>query len=69
MPDRWGTYSNKCNICGEAVELLTKVHMRKHGITKEQYVEQYPEQKDGKYWGDLPHEAQKCVNLNKRGVV
>ncbi len=41
-----------CKECGEQVELLTRVHVRKHGMTQEEYCIKHPEHAYPVYWGD-----------------
>jgi len=44
----------KCPVCGESLQILTRVHVAKHGYeTKEAFLEDYPEFKELGYWGDL----------------
>jgi len=44
----------KCPVCGATLELLTHVHVAKHGMTKKQFLERYPEFSGDAYWGTAP---------------
>ncbi len=47
----------QCPICGKYVDLFTKVHMAKHGLTREEFVKKYPQYDHNSYWGDIPNDA------------
>ena len=47
-------------ICGETKYCLTHAHMRKHGITKEEYLKTFPEQAKAKHWGELGERQKKA---------
>jgi len=49
----------KCPVCGATLELLTHVHVNKHGMTKEQFLEKYPEYGSDIYWGTAPNQNSK----------
>ena len=43
-----------CGICGAAVEVLTKAHMRlRHNMTKAGYLELHPEHNQPGYWASI----------------
>ena len=45
----------RCQLCGEAMYVLTKHHLREaHGITKEEYIRRFPRYADLAYWGTAP---------------
>lgn len=33
----------KCEICGEEFEMINKLHLKKHGITREEYMNMFPD--------------------------
>jgi len=41
-----------CKECGEYVEVITKVHLEKHGMTQEDYCFKHPDHAYPAYWGD-----------------
>jgi hypothetical protein len=44
----------KCPVCGTSMQILTRVHIAKHGYeTKEDFLKDYPEFNELGYWGDL----------------
>ncbi len=43
----------RCRECGEIVEILTKIHVERHGMTKKEYIDNYPEHKDKCFWGTI----------------
>jgi len=49
--------SFKCPVpgCDATLDLLTHVHVTKHGMTKEQFLERYPEYESDYYWGTAPN--------------
>ena len=51
-----GMPSVECKVpgCGEWLWMLTKAHVKKHGLTQRQYCELYPEQCDIFYWAEAP---------------
>ena len=44
----------ECRGCGEVLELLTHVHVAKHGLTQEEYCIDNPDQSYTFCWGDEP---------------
>lgn len=40
----------RCGVCGMAVEVITKAHLKKHGLTREQYLVKYPEHAADAFW-------------------
>lgn len=40
----------RCGVCGMAVEVITKTHLKKHGITREQYLRKFPEHAADAFW-------------------
>ena len=41
----------KCKVCGEGVEILTRIHMTKHNLTLEEYCLMFPEHCEVRFWG------------------
>lgn len=46
-PDK-GTFA--CAECGEAVLVLTKRHLRRHGLTRAEYIARHPEHRTPRHW-------------------
>ncbi len=44
-----------CGECGQAVEVLTKIHIAKHGLTQQEYLRRYPDHCYLHMWPDLPN--------------
>lgn len=43
-----------CAECGEMVEILTKTHIAKHGLTQNEYLRRHPNHCYLHMWPDLP---------------
>lgn len=43
-----------CKECRQALDILTKAHLKLHGMTKEEYISKHPEHSDIYYWGSVP---------------
>lgn len=41
----------RCAVCGDYVLLLTKAHLRKHGLSKLQYLALFPHHRKAGAWG------------------
>lgn len=44
-----------CAECGETVEILTKTHIAKHGLTQKEYLHRHPHHCYLHMWPDLPN--------------
>ena len=44
-----------CAECGETVEILTKTHIAKHGLTQAEYLHRHPHHCYLHMWPDLPN--------------
>jgi hypothetical protein len=44
-----------CGECGQAVEVLTKIHIAKHGLTQQEYLRRHPDHCYLHMWPDLPN--------------
>lgn len=40
-----------CPLCQMKLDVFTKVHLAKHGLTKEDFLGRYPEFKAKQFWG------------------
>lgn len=56
----------QCPICGELVDLFTIAHVSKHGMTRDEFLDKYPEFDSTAYWplvwGTIKCKYPKCKN-------
>jgi len=58
-----------CPECGDAIDIFTIVHVAKHGYTREQFLDKYPEYDSHGYWGTAWHTSKCRVSGCKAGVT
>ncbi len=60
-----------CKICGEGVDILTRVHVKKHGLTLEEYCLMFPDHCEPKYWGCVtsPATTKKFKKLKREALL
>jgi len=58
-----------CPECGESLDIFTLVHIAKHGYTRDEFLDKYPEYDSHGYWGTAWHLSKCCVPGCKSGVA
>ena len=61
-----------CAECGETVEILTKTHIAKHGLTQKEYLHRHPHHCYLHMWPDLPNFKaidSMCIAIFDRFVI
>lgn len=42
-----------CPICNLKLDIFTKVHVEKHGLTKKEFLMKYPYYRERQFWGTV----------------